>query len=102
MPLGKGRKDLSQSCLALPKSSTASQESAPATTEQMAMVTMSSNPCSRVRSMRGSVKSAKWWARDNSGTAVMGLLLGSRCEGGDVPERRVVYHLPATNKRSFM
>ena len=81
MPLGRSRKVFSQSCLALPKSSMSSQESAPATTAQMAMATMSSSSWSRERSMRGSVNSAKWWARESSWSAVMAILLdasGSR------------------------
>jgi hypothetical protein len=57
--LGRSRKVLSQVILALPKSSMSSQESAPATTAQMAMAIMSRSSCRRERLMRGSVSPAK-------------------------------------------
>src|SRR4051794_8932530 len=52
-----------------------SQDSAPATTAQMAMAMMSSRSWSLERSMRGSVNSVKCRAKDTSCSAAMVLLL---------------------------
>jgi transposase len=46
------------------------------------LATMSSNSCSRVRSTRGSVRSAKWWVRDSSWSGIGGSSWGSRDRGG--------------------
>src|SRR5512143_4275771 len=52
--------------------------------------------------MRGSVRSAKWWARANSWSAVMAVLLGARWGRGGLPQRGASHHLPATDQCFLM
>ena len=61
MPFFSGTKRRSHSSFSLPKSARPNQPSAPLVTAQTVNTKMSINECNFLRSMRGSLRSAKWF-----------------------------------------